>query len=168
MCIRDRRQRVELTRGAREQDFTLDPATVLSGVLVDEDGQPVEGESLQLTSPALTETLRMDSGQDGRFTFDVPRAGSYHLQAMGRTIQEQLRMDVTAPAELRLPVKRRPTLRGEVVDDTGLTLSGVEVSLWPETPGDAQRHLAYGHTDARGQFQLRAPAEGRYLSLIHI
>ncbi|MBM7119142.1 carboxypeptidase regulatory-like domain-containing protein [Archangium primigenium] len=155
-------QEVELTRGAREQDFTLAPATVLSGVLVDEDGQPVADESLQLTSPALAETLRTDSGQDGRFAFDVPRVGRYHLQVMGRTSQAQAPVEVTAPAELRLSVQRLPTLRGEVVDDTGLALSGVEVSLWPEAPGDAQRHLTYGHTNARGQFQLRAPAEGRY------
>ncbi|WP_434386802.1 carboxypeptidase regulatory-like domain-containing protein [Melittangium boletus] len=155
-------QPVELVRGAREQDFTLSPATVLSGVLVDEDGQPVADESLQLTSPALTETLRTDSGQDGRFAFDVPRAGRYHLQVMGRTSQAQTPVEVTAPADVRLPVQRLPTLRGEVVDDTGLTLSNVEVSLWPEAPGDAQRHLTYGHTNARGRFQLRAPAEGRY------
>ncbi|WP_434386804.1 carboxypeptidase regulatory-like domain-containing protein [Melittangium boletus] len=153
---------VDLTQGGRELDFALASTIHLSGVLVDEEGQPVAGEDLRLASSEPEETLWATSGSNGRFTFDVPQAGRYHLQLNDRPQHFIPLMEVTVPADLRLSVKRRPTLRGEVLDDTGQPLSRVEVTLWPEDPGTSRQHFAHTLTDARGRFQLRAPTQGRY------
>ena len=93
---------VDLTQGARELDFALASTVNLSGVLVDEEGQPVAGEDLRLASSELAETLWATSGSDGRFTFDVPQAGRYHLQLNDRPQHFTTLMEVTVPADLRL------------------------------------------------------------------
>jgi hypothetical protein len=53
-------------------------------------------------------------------------------------------------------------VRGEVVDETGLPLPGVEVSIWAEEPRDPKHQLDYGHTGVDGRFSFPAPSEGRY------
>ncbi|MCY1082506.1 carboxypeptidase-like regulatory domain-containing protein [Archangium lansingense] len=156
------RQTLEVLKGTGHADFVLPRATLLEGVLVDAEGEPVPGETVNLTSPDLEEAFSTMSKEGGRFSFDLSHPGPYHLQLPGGSIQEQSRVEVTAPGDVLVRVERLPRVRGQVVDETGMPLPYVEVSIWAEAPHDSRHQLGSAQSGSDGRFSLKAPSEGRY------
>jgi len=176
----------ELSEGRNTVDFTLGRRLLVEGILVDDQGLPVVGESVSLFETPSEQWIVTDaSGPDGRFSLEASRRlgpclnlngcdsevdhqpGPYLLVVGSGWREGHVERDhseqVMAPSsDLRLRVVRPPTVEGEVVDETGQPVSQAGVSLWSaEAPGK-EEELGRGTTDARGRFSLVAPRPGRY------
>ncbi|WP_395828605.1 carboxypeptidase regulatory-like domain-containing protein [Archangium violaceum] len=154
--------------GESAVDFTLPQEVLVEGTVVDAAGQPVAGEQVMLRAlddlgnPRMWESSG-ETGLDGRFSLEASRAGSYRLEVSGRMTVPQA-VEVVAPSTQRILAERLTTiLEGEVVDEAGIPLPGVSVSLWTVTSGELEDYLVRGtFSDLQGRFSLTAPEEGRY------
>jgi protocatechuate 3,4-dioxygenase beta subunit len=151
---------VEATR-----DFQLKQVMRLEGILVDTSGRPVRDAQVE-----LHELVEVGSGWrgatltngSGSFSLEVSGPGSFQLSLSGRSLIPRT-LPVTAPAEpLHLVVEQRIAVSGEVVDEAGLPLPDVAVSLWPETESQEDEWLDRTITDSRGRFTLYTDQSGRY------
>jgi len=152
----------EYRRPGATQDFTLERAVEVEGVLVDAQGLPVEDEGLALRSLESGSWSLSHTEAEGRFRLSAAQPGAYELKVDGHQVQAQS-LTVTVPTKpLRLVGERLLLIAGEVVDGTGTPLPGVEVGIWPEQAAAKDRALALNSTDGEGQFTLRVPTAGRY------
>lgn len=140
--------RVPLPRGA-----------VLSGMVVDERGEPVEGATLTVLREDVAQppwTARTD--EDGRFEIDTLLAGAHRVQASAEGHAAVVRAGIEPRTDLRLVLERAGTVAGRVVDPEGLPAASASVQiagsgLWPA------RQIA---TDERGHFALPGIPPGIY------
>lgn len=156
-----------VTSGENTVDLTLTRTMLVEGRVVDASGQPITGEPLRLKSiekvyVAYSREPDNRTGPDGRFSLEAPEPGRYRLEVGGEQMEGRI-LEVVAPSSQNLiSGERRPTVEGEVVDEAGVSLPGIRVSLWPATPEKRASALTRASTDLRGRFSLAAPAEGRY------
>lgn len=170
-----------LGAGETQRDFHFRRAFLAEGVLVDSEGNPVTGETLDLApvpparpvedeslevAPAETAEPGLESeaitGDDGRFVFAVSRPGEYVLRARSPRLKA-LEVPVRVPAAgLRIVAGVLFSVKGEVVDDAGGPLDGVSVSLWDEKDHAKSSRRGFARTDVKGRFSLEVPAPGRY------
>jgi len=159
----------EYTQQGTTQDFTLKRAWVVEGLLVDAQGLPVEGEGVDLRSlsPASSgDTAQTDS--EGRFSLAAAVEGEYELKVDGRRVRAQ-KLTVTVPSKpLRIVGEALLHIVGEVVDETGTPLPGVEVAIWPEQAAAKDRPLDSDDTNGEGQFSLRVASAGRYVVMAEL
>jgi len=154
-----------LGAGETQRDFHFRRAFLAEGVLVDSEGNPVAGETLDLT-PAETAEPGLESEatteDDGRFVFAVSRPGEYLLRARSPRLKA-LEVPVRVPvAGLRIVAGVLFSVKGEVVDDAGGPLGDVTVSLWDEKDHAKSSRRGFARTDVKGRFSLEVPAPGRY------
>ncbi|HEX8705952.1 MAG TPA: carboxypeptidase-like regulatory domain-containing protein, partial [Myxococcaceae bacterium] len=157
----------DLTADTGPVDFTLQPAAVLAGVVVDEEGQPVPDVHMELVSPPEPEAesdapLSMTwADGEGRFTIDAPRMGEWVLNVSDdRFLSREMR--VQAPTEnLRMVLSRGATVVSTLSDESGAPVEGAWVVLWvAEGKGQSERSE---RTDAQGRATLRGIKPGRYM-----
>ncbi len=157
----------ELTADTGPVDFTLQPAAVLAGVLVDEEGQPVPGALVALElPPEQTEEADVSasmarSDDEGRFSMDTPRMGEWLLRVSDEKFLSR-EQRVQAPAEnLRVVLSRGATVVSTLTDESGAPVEGAWVVLWK---ADQQGHAERGErVDERGLATLRGIEPGRYV-----
>jgi hypothetical protein len=166
-------QRSFVPKGAGPVTLTLDPASALSGIVVDSAGRPVAGALVQ----PLPAPRRSPSGQiyvstrpDGRFRLTglIPQ-GTYRLEVTGPGI---VRASVTARTvapgkpspEIRIVLPEGRTVFGRIEDETGHpvaeapVLMSLQVATWP----DGILEPAKAVSDAAGRFEIRSLSPGSY------
>jgi protocatechuate 3,4-dioxygenase beta subunit len=144
----------------------LQPASTLAGVVVDDDGDPVEGAMVLIQGepapgwPFAGNVGRGRSGEDGRFTVeDVPpgRLGAM-VRADGFLVHEEGGLEV-APGEdrddLRFVLRPGATIRGRVTDAAGRPIADASVEVLEDA---GFRRSGFGAattgSDADGLFEL--------------
>ncbi|MBU8898806.1 carboxypeptidase-like regulatory domain-containing protein [Corallococcus sp. M34] len=170
-------------------DFTLQPAVLVEGVVMDEKGSPVPEISLGLSARAVIEELvaRDEDGNllpssfhaplrhsrtiavgspatsdaQGRFQLKAPVAAAYELRA-GADEYLSLTQSVDAPSrDVRVVVHRGGTVKGFVGDQLGVPIADVEVSL-TSTEGEELGPTVTEATDSEGHFTLLGVRPGSY------
>lgn len=154
----------ELTSSSEPIDFTLARTLSISGTLVDEQGNPVEGARFSLKQSAEDSASDAEDGirtdEDGQFVLDVPTAGTWKVSLQhDRFLPQEL--SVQAPAEnVRWVLHAGTVVEGSVTDEKGVPLEGVRVSLWRS--GESWRNQQNDQTDDRGRFSLGGLRAGSY------
>jgi protocatechuate 3,4-dioxygenase beta subunit len=192
-----RREPVDLSPGERRDvgDLVVESGAVISGRVLDEAGQPIEGARLEVrpTGPDRGSVVRLASDRDGRFAVRVP-GGDYSLLALApaRAPRSIFALHATPgsappPFELRLP-RAVGSLEGQVRDDHGRPVARANVmvlaaptalnaavgtpwrprsSVEMENTGAALT-LTSVATDWQGKFKLRGlPAEPLIIEVRH-
>jgi protocatechuate 3,4-dioxygenase beta subunit len=155
----------ELNRETGPVDFTLTPAVSLSGLLVDEEGAPVAGVSVMLSSSegelAEGTDSSTESEEDGRFVLDAPQAGTWVLSTSDeRFVPEKLQVQV--PSEgVRWVLRRGARINGLVTDEQGAPFAGVWVTAWKA--GERWSHDRSSPADEQGRFSLSGMEAGSYM-----
>jgi len=146
----------ELTHSSEPIDFTLTRAISISGILVDEQGSPVEGARFSLkqgeedSASDAEDAIRTD--EDGQFVLDVSRAGTWTVSLRHERFLPQ-ELSVQAPAEnVRWVLHAGTVVEGSVTDERGVPLEGVRVNLWRS--GESWRLQQSDQTDDQGRFSL--------------
>ncbi|MCP3136904.1 carboxypeptidase regulatory-like domain-containing protein [Pyxidicoccus xibeiensis] len=149
-----------LSQGMGPVDFTLDPASSISGSAVDSAGRPIPGLKLTLESQEATWT-----DEDGRFLLDAKAPGRYHIRVSDKRFLSG-RATVQAPSkDIRLVVREGASVKGTVVDARGLPLQGFHVELQPPEQAVTEYRLQRETTDGQGRFHLKGFPPGRYVLL---
>jgi hypothetical protein len=155
-------------------DKRKDLATLQGRIANSVTGEPLGDVSLMLRAlPPGTETVKLSSDADGRFSFEDIEPGSYILSASWRGSQDQVygarsggtggtRLTLSAGQVLEnIEFRIAPlgVISGMVVDDGGKPMSGVRVIA------TGVRFTANGTviTDGAGEFRFPSLAPGSYL-----
>ncbi|HEX6883199.1 MAG TPA: sigma-70 family RNA polymerase sigma factor [Planctomycetota bacterium] len=170
-------------RSERELDLgtlALSPPGLIAGRVLDTRGQGIAGATVALTGTnrdrrrSITDPLLREeeigesyvseretlSDEEGRFWFGGVPEGDFELaaSAAGRAPLPAIglalgRGERRADAQLTFPAGA--TLRGRVVDESGLGLASVMVRAKPEPRPRGLRHETAVRTSADGSFELR-------------
>lgn len=160
--------------------LVLEPTLRLEGVLVDHAGDPIAGQLVRCSSLDGRRVIRAKSGQDGRFSLDLPSVDEHRLRIdrRGSAPAEQLVRghDPSAedlPPALRIQLFEAPPATFRVVDDeTGRVIERFGFAIVP--PGiDAPRPRAVARprgeasgTARRGVDRVAVIAPGFVLSTV--
>ncbi|MBL9079368.1 MAG: carboxypeptidase regulatory-like domain-containing protein [Planctomycetes bacterium] len=126
-------------------DVQLEPAHMLAGVVVDENGAPVAdaGIAVRVKQGGTVNDLpgvRTRSAADGTFRLDGLPGGAVHLDVYGKQIARRAFEDIGVDrTDVRLVVQRAGRFAGTVVDDaTGAPIADFRVHFAPArlAPGD--------------------------------
>ncbi|MCP3168500.1 carboxypeptidase-like regulatory domain-containing protein [Myxococcus qinghaiensis] len=178
----------EVPREGMTLDFTLVPAVLLEGIVVDEAGKPLEAAAVAAMTPprqledtsrpsaeslaveqaggtihrlGTYESARFETETDGsgRFVLELPKGGPHFLVAVAEGFVIT-RVDVEAPAQgLRLVLRAGGKVEGTVVGNTGEPLWEVDLSL----KADGTQTGAFSDTsNEQGRFDFRTVEPGRY------
>ncbi len=153
-------------RGARQEAATVapvpsDPALRITGRVLDERGEPLQGAEIRVGALATTRidalTLTARSGSDGSFALARPEEGAVRVAAVapGRlTAFEVVQPTARDPITLRLP--RVPTFTFRVLDGTtDEPLEGVRCETRRLTHG--RTWTVQRRTDAQGLVAMPSP-----------
>lgn len=150
---------VHVTAGEEYRaDFTLGATSVVSGMVVDEEGNPVGGGRV-LARPHAPDEKTGYTGieADGAFSFALA-PGAYEL-TVEHDRYATTSLEVTTPAaDLRVVVVRGPTIRGVVLDAKGQPVGDAQVEA---SSGTQERVTTSKRFD--GRFELGGLERGRYL-----
>jgi len=149
--IRDRRASLELSRASGEH-------TTVSGVVVDEESQPVDGARLSLfDGDALVgEAL---SGADG--TFEISARASPRLRVRATRASFVPDEQPVSNARLTLRLRRGCIVRGRAKDKAGPSVASFTVVV-RRVAGQGPTPASPTSYDADGRFEVRAVTPGRY------
>jgi protocatechuate 3,4-dioxygenase beta subunit len=154
----------ELTHSSEPIDFRLARAISISGTVVDEQGNPVEGTRFSLkqseedSASDAEDAIRTD--EDGQFVLDVARAGTWKVSLQHERFLPQ-ELSVQAPAEnVRWVLHAETVVEGSVTDEKGGPLEGVRVNLWRS--GESWRIQQTEQTDDQGRFSMGGLRAGSY------
>ncbi|WP_338273972.1 carboxypeptidase regulatory-like domain-containing protein [Corallococcus caeni] len=158
----------ELGKFEEQLDFTLPRAASVEGVLVDEEGQPLAGRTVQLhpgpVSPSEVEFITDHAVTDeaGRFVLDASAEGPAWLDVDDATFVLQ-RLAVELPSEpVRMVLRRGTPVSLTVLSAAGAPVRGAQVTLWKrDARGEADRVEV---TDAHGQATLQGVSPGSYVA----
>ncbi|RYZ39429.1 MAG: carboxypeptidase regulatory-like domain-containing protein [Myxococcaceae bacterium] len=168
----DERTNQPLTRGQGPLDFTLVRAASVEGLIVDEEGQPLAGISVQLH--CCDESARGSSADDttvsdadGHFVLDVTQAGSGQLSVEDEAFLPR-ELEVQVPStSLRVVMSRGASVAGHVTDAQGLPVRQASIRLVEEKEDEGddaeEAETRYGTTDGSGTFLLQGLLPGRYV-----
>ncbi|MDY7231443.1 carboxypeptidase regulatory-like domain-containing protein [Hyalangium rubrum] len=157
----------ELTRDSAPVDFTLKAAARISGVLVDEAGQPVPHIRVFLKErrkgpddfSLITDGNAADA--EGRFSLDAPHEGAWVLDVSDEGFLQQ-EVSVQAPSEgVRMVLSRGATVAGTVTDARGQAVERASVTLWRLEPEEGPERSR--QTGEEGRFTLQGVRPGRYM-----
>jgi hypothetical protein len=137
------------------------PDTVVRGTVVDESGEAVPGSRVKISRPDdHPDDAVADSS--GRFEVRGLSAGIWQLEARAKgASSESVAADVrerVAGADLRLVLRRKLELTGEVVDPGGNPVFGAQVVAMFSGLGTLTTALPRASTDVSGVFKLTLPA----------
>ena len=151
---------VNLLDQARRVDVTLEKGVRLSGVVVDEQGQPHQAKVRGFGTrgkPVVTDA-------QGRFTSElIPATGEVHpvAAAEGCDDSEYQTVEVHDAPALTLKLSCGETANGVVLDAEGNPVEGVSVRL------DGIEHHENVITEANGTFRFHQPASMYQLKVSH-
>lgn len=152
--------------GQGDQDLgalTVLRASVLAGVVQDQNGQPVADVKVAAAVGLIGGTSESKTAADGTFSIGKLRPGKWTLRTLSGRFAPTVEDFVLAPEQQRtdlvLVVKPGNTIAGQVVDDRGVGVAGMKVaSKRKESRGgvDVERFTAdeATTTDAHGFFTL--------------
>ncbi len=155
-------------------DFTLYPPSPLAGVVVDEDGAPVEGAEVDAL---LSGTVRTPdavwgattTGADGTFSVVPLPPGKFDLTVTHPSFP-RLKTTVTAPVTTaRLVLPRGREIVGTVRDAKGMPVVGVRVMAFPSGEDSDERYTLGSDmkfdlsAGPLGKFRIGGLASRRYI-----
>lgn len=177
--------------GTVDVELVVPSGHAVTGIVVDEQGQPVAGAKLFLgrseidlaaiqTGSFDDRTFEEETGEEGRFIFKGLISGTYDIRvkAEGFAIQRERRIRL-ALADLELPgpivLSRGETISGSVVDDQGEPVAGATVGFLKNSafmglgigslipPKDVtDLGGSVGETDEQGRFVSPPLSSGEY------
>lgn len=169
------------TRNASAEPELRRPPTLLAGIVVREDGTPVEGAEVLLLEREAdgfwpvdleytrrqTERARTRTGTDGRYAFPVPRARAMRLRVRAEGFAPHEELDRFGGQEVRIVLRPGATLSVAAVDATTRTpVRDVLVRGVRQMSATTSLLVCEGTTDARGVFRAADVAPGPIQLLI--
>ncbi|MCE9673241.1 carboxypeptidase regulatory-like domain-containing protein [Myxococcus stipitatus] len=167
-----------LRASAPPLDFVLKTATLVRGIVVDEQGHPLPrvGITLQPVAEAAATNAGGDDAEespsdarrvvggsdaDGRFHIKLEAPGRYDLQAQAPDHLE-LNRTVDAPdTTLRLVLSKGARVQGRVVDPRGDPVPDADVVL--RNAENETSSVLLTSSDAEGRFAIQGVAPGQYI-----
>lgn len=149
--------------------IALDPGHDVVGRVVDEEGRPIVGAEVTMTSegPSRLDRVRTDASGEFRYPVESDRAAYFLAEFEGMGTGGMAPRPMTPDAEMVLPdlvLRRGAEVAGVVVDRTGRPIAGVPVhaTSLSRTDGDeierieAPAGTMHGSamTDAAGRFRI--------------
>lgn len=152
----------------------MEPASNISGIVLDADGEPIAGAAVNLQRRQTIEmggnvmmTMMMEgdtSDSEGRFLFEDQPPGKISLSAEASGYQESKLKDLDVPkgehlegVELKLPAGA--VLTGQVFAPDGRPLIGAQVDKVSEE-GGPMRMIMGNPTDGNGIYRIEGLAPG--------
>jgi hypothetical protein len=182
--VEPERKEIEVAVGsAATADFVLESASPLKGVVVDEEGNPVDEASVSVEVPRPSrsdedaEQPRGSSGharsrRDGTFSVDQLAPGRFEVVAEHPAFKRQ-ELSLTAPTTTaRIVLSHGVALTGVVLDDEGKPVAGVRVVAAPDSKKSRpDERRAYERnasksqegTNSKGEFRIRGLEEGPHV-----
>lgn len=139
---------------------TTDSYTV-SGVVVDKNGEPVNGAKVKLLDAENNEVSSLTTGEDGAYTFDTLPKGDYTVNISYPDSDLLASGDVTI-TDGGFTAFPGQTVSGKIKDNKGNALSNVTVTLRGE---DGKTYTAT--TDKDGSYRVVVP-DGKYTVEVNI
>lgn len=139
---------------------TTDSYTV-SGVVVDKNGEPVNGAKVKLLDAENNEVSSLTTGEDGAYTFDTLPKGDYTVNISYPDSDLLASGDVTI-TDGSFTAFPGQTVSGKIKDNKGNALSNVTVTLRGE---DGKTYTAT--TDKDGSYRVVVP-DGKYTVEVNI
>lgn len=156
---------VVLAAPARSVDVALAPARALDVEVVDEDGRPVEGATVEVRGASAV-PASASTGPDGHAAVPGVAAGAGVVVARARAFDETSRRFAADAATVRVVLGRLGALVVRVLDARGGPAAGAEVALASAVLFPARVARADAHGAARigalppGTYALRASRGG--------
>lgn len=132
------------------------------GIVVDSDGSPVAGATIENYGMSSADVRRAETGEDGRFRIDDVLSDrsdpACQLEVKARGFAPRL-IPVSpgtkeAPAEVEIALQPGHSLRGQVVDADGAAIAGVRVLVRPTGFDNYQAPFNNRQTDEQGRFEF--------------
>jgi hypothetical protein len=146
--------------------LTLQPGLALSGVVTDENDQPISGAKVCVTRWADPKKPAAITGPDGRFTVRNLKGAGFPLTVIADGFApERTNADTEPGQDLKIQLKPGSVLRVRVVDPAGDPVRGADVALehWREHGTLNLREP----TDANGVFEWRsAPRDSLKITVL--
>ncbi|MBK7860732.1 MAG: carboxypeptidase regulatory-like domain-containing protein [Archangiaceae bacterium] len=156
---RDAQRRVDVHAGDNHLEVALEAASMLAGKVVDAEGKPVPGATVELVSQ-IHEASATTTSDEGTFELQVDEPGTYRVRAKEPQLG-QVVAQVTAPDE-QVVLKLEPLARIEVhVLAEHNPLRGTYVSVFGV--GAASDDSGTAVTDDHGVAKLAGLRGGEYL-----
>ncbi len=162
-------QQSAIDAGTNHLILRLEAPLLLSGQVVDDQGQPIPkftliGRSANDGGP--TERERFDD-EEGRFTFERLGPGTWFVRAEAKGFEQEEPIEIDLPGEaseaLTLTLQRRATIAGTVLDSANQPVQGAQVEAlqgsenqmgWPPNVGPR------AETDEEGRYTIEDVAPG--------
>jgi hypothetical protein len=156
---------VEVGSAGAKVRLVLEPAATISGIVVREDGTPVEGVRIAVVDDRRTVDEAVTTAADGSFTLGGVAPGELRLMAMKPEEMVEETITTTAPASnLRIVVPAAGGLRGKVINaGTRLPVGQFTVVLKRKSAVSGRRPEQYTQKrfyDANGLFDFPALPAG--------
>lgn len=151
------RKHIEVVTRAK-LDVQLNAASAITGIVVDEDRQPVAHASVStLDGSRAGHTAK--TGADGRFVLDGLRPGDFDVVATaGERVSSPLRLTLAFGATRELEIALHPSkaaITGRVVDEAERPVASCVIAI----DGPVARRAV---TDATGAFRVAGLVAGAY------
>jgi protocatechuate 3,4-dioxygenase beta subunit len=153
--------------GEENLDLVLEPAGAITGVAVDDAGQPIDSYQVAAHPTGDHQVPRTtDVGTaDGRFRLEDVAGGTYLLQLTAPERAPATRSDIVVPAGGsvdvgRIRLARGGVVRGTVADLQGSPVAGATVSVRPAGGDYSDGNEPEEGSDASGAFEVRGVAAG--------
>lgn len=146
-------------------EIVLEPATIVRGTVRDADGVPVSWASVRIRPVrGFRDGLGVVKGgtdAEGRFVIEEAPLGVAVIEASKAYLRTARPIEVRSGVqEVELVLGRGFTISGRVVDERGLPVSGIGLTLGTDT------RISYGSADetsaADGAFRFAGISPGRY------
>lgn len=158
--------------------LALDPAASLSGVVVDPEGRPVPGASIE-PAPQAQRSLnlirsqgKVRTGPDGRFRLTgLLPTGTYELTATVQGFATTRRKARTAAPgrpspEVRIVLDPGRTVLGQVIDEGGRPIAGAALLLFINQRFGQITERFKASSDDTGRFEIRGVSPGPHELLV--
>jgi hypothetical protein len=151
-------------------DLVVEAASPLAGVVVDEDGHPVEGAEI-LASFAHTvdgdPSGSATTPRDGSFSIDRLVPGAYEIRVEHHSFVNRQTPLASPSSTARIVLSRGLELTGVVVDADGKPLAGATVVAWPDERPEFDARPEVGSKSSAsaepgGGFRILGLAPGGY------
>lgn len=148
---------------AAQVELKLERAAVLSGVVVDEEGAPVQGVKV-VGAVSLKGGDDGTTGPDGRFTLSVG-TGPVRFTAQHAGFRDHASTPTAPASGVRIVLQRGLQLRGRVLDEAGTPVKGARVmALAPGKGGEDEKDLErVTESGPGGTFHLGGLEPGAFL-----